>query len=267
MMAARSLSRRDERLAVCNQGTGREQVTVLKPLHWTMMAAATTSLALGCGSRQATLEPAPAANTVDDDKVVSSAKDVQVVATTSAWEGNSDIRDHVTPMKVKITNRSDKPVRLDYSRFHLHDRGGNSFAALPLYAIDGDVDTPVASYADGVVEPDFFHQGFWVSPYYATTYPSVPAYSALDARYPYNGGYYERYYPYWGTLQVPMPTREMVRKALPEGVLDAGGTVEGYLYFEKIPADIDEVQFRAQLVDARTDEVFGNIDIPFLVKS
>ncbi|MGH9559639.1 MAG: hypothetical protein ACRD30_10400 [Bryobacteraceae bacterium] len=55
----------------------------------------------------------------------------------------------------------------------------------------------------------------------------------------------------------------MIRKAIPEGVVNPGGHVEGYLYFQKIPKDTQNLIFIARLNDARTHAEFGTIRIPF----
>jgi hypothetical protein len=56
----------------------------------------------------------------------------------------------------------------------------------------------------------------------------------------------------------------MIVKALPEGVLEPGGRVTGFVYFEEVE-DVPRVRFVAQLVNASTGARFGTLTIPFVV--
>lgn len=54
-----------------------------------------------------------------------------------------------------------------------------------------------------------------------------------------------------------------MQKALPEGVLEAGGKVTGFLYFEEIDVGPDETAtFTTVLVNASNGETVGAIRIP-----
>ena len=55
----------------------------------------------------------------------------------------------------------------------------------------------------------------------------------------------------------------MIRNAIPEGVLNPGGEVDGYLYFQRVPSMTPSLEFNATLVDAKTHQQFGHIRIPF----
>jgi len=63
-----------------------------------------------------------------------------------------------------------------------------------------------------------------------------------------------------------LPTREMRRRALFEGVLDDKGGRAGYPYFSRRARAGDEVVFRADLADAQDGEPVASIDIPFIVE-
>jgi hypothetical protein len=65
--------------------------------------------------------------------------------------------------------------------------------------------------------------------------------------------------------QVHLPTRSMLRKAIPEGVLANSASISGFLYFQK-PGGTSKPQmisYQANLVDANTGQQFGTISIPF----
>jgi hypothetical protein len=57
----------------------------------------------------------------------------------------------------------------------------------------------------------------------------------------------------------------MLEQALPEGTLQDGGTVSGFLYFQGVAEREKLATLKAQLVDARTGEPFGELSIPFQV--
>lgn len=59
----------------------------------------------------------------------------------------------------------------------------------------------------------------------------------------------------------------MLRHAIPEGVINPGGHVAGYLYFQKLPKSASNVQFTMRLEGARSHRQFGTIQIPFEKKS
>jgi hypothetical protein len=59
----------------------------------------------------------------------------------------------------------------------------------------------------------------------------------------------------------------MLRRALPEGTLEPGGTVTGFIYFQGVSEREGSVTLQARLVDARTGEQFGTLSIPFGVRS
>lgn len=74
-------------------------------------------------------------------------------------------------------------------------------------------------------------------------------------RFEYDPMYNEHYYSYWREL----PTPDMRRRALPDGVLESGGRAEGWFYFEKVQDNVDRLTFRADLVHAETGRQFGEI--------
>jgi len=57
----------------------------------------------------------------------------------------------------------------------------------------------------------------------------------------------------------------MLQAALPEGVLDTGGHVAGFIYFQKLPQGTERIQFRARMIDAETEQTVASLDIPFVV--
>jgi hypothetical protein len=61
------------------------------------------------------------------------------------------------------------------------------------------------------------------------------------------------------------PTRQMMRSALPEGVLGDGGEMSGYLYFENATRHEDYVKFKVELDEGHGGEVVASVDVPLRV--
>jgi hypothetical protein len=62
--------------------------------------------------------------------------------------------------------------------------------------------------------------------------------------------YYMTYYPYMHALR--LPTRSILRKGLPEGVIAPGGYVQGFLFFSNVNPNLTQVAFIARLQGAHT---------------
>jgi hypothetical protein len=56
----------------------------------------------------------------------------------------------------------------------------------------------------------------------------------------------------------------MVQRALPEGVLEAGGRASGFVYFEPLDRDARTLTLAVQIVDAASGAVLGTAQIPFV---
>jgi hypothetical protein len=108
-----------------------------------------------------------------------------------------------------------------------------------------------------VAVPDFSHEEYYVTDYYSVAYPGFTTYEhALVLDEPY----YSRYTVAWDDL--PLPTEEMQRWALPEGVLPPGSSLSGFLFFEGLHPGEEKVNFLAQFENAETGDYFGAITIP-----
>jgi hypothetical protein len=100
---------------------------------------------------------------------------------------------------------------------------GASYRAIPPRRVTGLVDS------EEYIQPRFTYGQFYAAPYYRGYYSGVPAYSGeflLDVPY------HESYDSYWDGRAI-LPTPDMIARALPEGVLNPGGRLDGYVYFQK----------------------------------
>lgn len=231
------------------------------------LLAGAAAMAFGLsGCATAELEPAPQANaapSVAPSAARATEAGVMVTALPQdTWTGPFRITEEVTPMKVRIQNNGTRPLLVGYDRFALIGMAGKRYRAIPLYQMDASVPAALS-----VVDPTpmtdlgFTYSGFEVAPFYSSVYPGITPYAGS---YPIAAPYYGLY----GTTYVntQLPTAEMRRRALPEGVLAPGGYVEGYLYFEKVPASEDRVSFNYNFVNPLTNAIFADVNIPFDVE-
>lgn len=240
---------------------------------WPVLAALLG--AAGCVT-QTTLQPLATTPTTQTGAAVAEANGVRLVADGDSWRGNpSNLENIVTPVQVRLENQSGRPLRIDYKDFVLVGASRFQYAALSpfqlreegLSAVGGSGYRSSAAVSLGVGvgyggwghHHGPFRHGFgwggwgwgpgWYDPYWGP-------------------GWYDPFYgPYVYRPPEPLPTRDMVRRALPEGTLDTGGTLTGFLYFQNVGDREGQVTLEAHLVDARTGEQFGTLSIPFGVRS
>lgn len=229
----------------------------MKIYTWAVVSLLCSGLLLSCGT---TIKPAPQAQKVPGlkDAAAATVEGVHMVAQSTEWPGRTPIRQEVTPIRVSIDNNSGHPLQVRYSEFSLVSPQHRLYSALPLYRIKGKVSEFVAPFMGS---PTFRYYNFYIAPPLSRAYPGIP---------PYNGNFYYDpmfegvYGDYW--RNVPLPTSAMWQNGLPEGVLDNGGNLDGWLYFEKVDDDTRHLLLRADLVNAETGRKFGELRIPFVVK-
>lgn len=175
---------------------------------------------------------------------------VKLQVDSTAWRGGH-LDDVLSPVRVRLENGSGRPLRVTYGAFTLGRPDGFRAAALPPLQVAAQ--NPVA-----VPQPAFAAGGFLVAPWHARYYPSLGVWSGPMA---FDAPYYDRWYGSWPSA----PDAEVLRQALPEGVLQPGGHAQGFLYFREVPRGT-AVEFLAAFVDAGTGQTFGTIAIPFLVR-
>jgi len=199
------------------------------------------------------LAPAPeAAASSAAYAATSTTAGVTVDARARAWDGSpSDLRASVTPLLVSITNRGTAPLRVRYRELGLFADGGRRYLAIPPYALGVD-DAPIAPAAYSAVS-------FAVAPYLSYLYPTLPAASGEWTADPL---YYVDVHTQ-GMTAHHLPTPDMLRRALPEGVLAPGGTITGFVYFQRVEDGTARVEMRQFLIDAGTGVQFGVVTIPF----
>nr|QKW93760.1 starvation lipoprotein Slp [Vitiosangium cumulatum] len=239
-------------------------------------------LAAGCLTETA-LQPLPSTPLTPSGASVATAEGVRLLANGDAWRDHpSDLETIVTPVLVHIDNQSGRTLRVDGKQFVLEGSSGFQYAALSPFelreeglavggsGVDGHVALSMGVglgygpwgygfpgwYGSGWYGPGWHGPGWWYGPGLYDPW-LVPGW--------YGPGWYGPY-TYWVPPE-PLPTQDMVRKALPEGTLNPGGNVTGFLYFQSVGNREGQVTLQARLVDAHTGEQFGAVSIPFGVRS
>jgi hypothetical protein len=223
---------------------------------WRGLAAIGSLLAAaGCGHGQ--LQPAASATKVAGAPgAAAKTKDgVRLSVDVSNWHGvPDDLPDRFTPVKVRIVNRSGKPLRILYEDFAFRTSDGRAYFPLPVVPLDGDGERI------GTITPIYAANKFFVADKHKALYPGlIPWPEELER----DDGLYRRQFHKWKDLR---PTREMRRMGLPEGVLADGGSVSGYLYFEDLTRARRRHVFEAELTDGESGGAVATISIPFSVE-
>ncbi len=178
---------------------------------------------------------------------------VDVEVKPNAWSGVPSNLTKVTPLLIKIDNQHSESIRLRYNEFILRAKDGRQFHALPPFDIKG-------SQVDRL-NYNFPVSGFVIAPYQWRFFPAFPR---VRGGFALDGIYYGAYHPAMNRLR--LPTSDMIVKALPEGVLEPQGKITGFLYFENVDRDLEEIDFVAQIVSAESKATVGEIRIPFKVQ-
>lgn len=219
----------------------------------TLMLIGTIALT-GC-LRTPDLEPAAGATQVPGDGVgaVTSEGQIRIEVRADTWSGSPRSLDAVLPLRVSIRNGSSRALLLRYRELSLEGSSGMTYAALPPYDIRTRDVTQVAS----AYPADGFRVAPHLRPYYGGSM------EVWTEPLPWDPLYYDRYYP--ELQRANLPTESMLEQAMPEGVVQPGGQITGYVYFQGYGAAEQTLLFEMDLVDAGTGETFATVDIPFEV--
>ncbi len=219
-----------------------------------LLAAVGFALVLAGCAHTPVLKPDPSVPRAPGNQnvAVADVAGVRVLVAGDAWKGDpSKLPEVFTPVHLTVENHSGKAVRISYSDFTLSGSTGFRYAAIPPLLAKGTV-TQIAP-----VPPRFYADRFFVAEHYWYYYPGL---SRWAYPFPYDPWYFDRYYGYWPE---PLPTRDMLAEALPEGAIQDRGRVAGFLYFQSVAKRESRVNFEMNLVDASSNQSFGHVTIPF----
>ncbi len=185
-----------------------------------------------------------------EEQGIATVARVQVTVKADSWAGWPRQLTEVIPLLVRIENRGTTPVRLRFEDFRLMPANGMARVALPPFDIRGAETAAVGTAGVGSPYP-YTIDGFLVAPHLSRYYPHIDPFTGA---FVYDPFYYSTYYPAFA--RSPLPTRDMVSRALPEGVLRPGGEIEGFLYFDE-GFESERATFQLDLVDAQTSRLMG----------
>ena len=211
---------------------------------------------LGCG--HGTLVPASSASVVPNAPTAaySVAEGVRCSANVGAWNGREDeIPSFLVPVKIRIKNDSGRPIRVLYQDFALTGKKGRSYLPVPVLPMDVD-----ARKAIPKLTPIYAASKFFVAPGFHDVYATLEPWRTPLER---DDELYDRLFRRWGDQRPPL---DVLRAALPEGVLDDGGVVTGYLFFESPLDKESRVTFEATFGGGDGQTTVASIEIPFKVE-
>ncbi|HVU52208.1 MAG TPA: hypothetical protein VHL80_16030 [Polyangia bacterium] len=158
----------------------------------------------------------------------------------------------VTPIKIRVVNHGARPVSILYDHFYLRGRRGHHYRAIPVVPLEH------AKLAGTVapLRPYFASSKFQVAARYHDVYSQLDPWPAPLLR---DEGVYEQAYLSWSDHP---PSREVMRMALPEGVLGPEGEITGYVYFERPARSDADLSLDAALVSARNVSEVSSVQIP-----
>lgn len=217
-------------------------------------AALVTTLA-GCATE---LRPAPGTQRIDEGPgvaAVATASDVRVEARVDAWRWPPDeLGDELTPLHLTIENQGETPLRVRFEDMALVGRESQRWIALPPFDIEEDVQV--------TIQPEYPARRFHYAPHLARRYRPGGVYGGAFFHDPI---YYSRNYPRF--VDIDLPTVQMLVRAMPEGVIDPGGRLEGFVYFEHVEDPKSKrVDLQIDLIDADSGARFGRVEVPFVAK-
>lgn len=223
----------------------------------TVMFASLLGLGAGC-ARDPALVPAAGATLVPGRPglAVEAEAGIRVYVHGDAWQGDpSDLERVMTPVRVTIENRSGQRIRIQYGSFKLTGSSGLQYEPIPPFKIS----RPGPVRSQPAYPPPIFYSNFYVAPYMSPFWPGM---TAWPHAFPFDSTYYGRLYVTW---REPLPTEDMLKKALPEGVLEPRGLVSGFLYFDKVTDREPGVTLSARFGEAEQGTELASFSVPLRV--
>ena len=227
------------------------------------IAAVLSVLALEACATEKVLEPAAGAQLAPGRQNVAetSAAGVSVKVAGDSWKGDpQDLGRLFTPVRVTITNTSGETLRVSYRDFRLSGASGFQYVAIPPIRARGSLSLREAPSSPSFQLAGWEHHRFFVAPHYSYLYPELAPWRGPFA---YDPLYYDGFYARWPER---LPTQDMLSEALPEGAVQDGGSVSGFVYFQSVTGRESAVRFGMTLVDASNGQAFGMVAIPFQTK-
>jgi hypothetical protein len=233
---------------------GRERQMELPPRRSSEMRAwvAVAAFALGGCATAPRLIPGPGVTTAPGRPEVAQVEERGVeLRVEDVRSSELSLPPGVKAVHVRLTNQTDRPLRVRSDDFSLQTPQGLALTALPPYQV---------ARVAGAFVPTFQRDRFFVSPWYSPFYSGFPIWRGSLA----SPWYYGAYVDPWPAQRV---TARVLEESIPEGVLEPGGHVDGLLYFRAPEEGVRELALQMRLLDARDDRGFGELEIPMQLLS
>ncbi|MEQ9619138.1 MAG: hypothetical protein RIG61_08195 [Deltaproteobacteria bacterium] len=201
--------------------------------------------------------PTPTIHTSEDG--------VRVTVIPSYWTGSPrNLESYVTPFYIEIENFSDKTLSFTYEDIVLFDEFRTQSAPLGPEAVAGILASSEKAYAypsyprvsigiGGGYYGGYYRGGPWG--YYGPYYRPYGFYS-------YSPVWYSPPAPYYYSR--PVSTKDVVTEALRPGIVYPRAAVKGYVYFKRIPDEVNHVTLDVAYGIERTEE-YRTLSFPFSV--
>ncbi len=216
------------------------------------IAVVLSAFAVGACAHEKVLQPGAGAALAPGLKNVAEAATagVTIRVTGDSWKGDpQDLQGLFTPLRVTIRNESGKTLRVRYNDFRLSGASGSHYAAIP---------------------PEKAQQSLSVREAPSPPSPRLARWEPLHSSYLYPDAWagpfgYEAPYNDQSYLNLPRRgrTQDLLSDALPEAVVQDGGRVAGFVYFQNVTRHESAVEFEMTLADASDGQAFGRVAIPF----
>jgi hypothetical protein len=222
------------------------ELTMMRPI-----AVALSAFAVGACAHGKVLEPAAGAALAPGLHNVAEAvaAGVTVRVGGDSWKGDpQDLGGLFTPVRVTIRNQSGKTLRVHYSDFTLSGARGSRYAVIPPDKAQGSLRVRDAP------SPSSPRPAAWDHPHSSYLFPDAWA-GPFGYEAPYNDQSY---------LNSPRRgrTQDLLSDALPEALVQDGGRVAGFVYFQNVTEHESAVEFEMNLADASDGQAFGRVAIP-----
>jgi hypothetical protein len=184
---------------------------------------------------------------------------VDVVAESGAWPTDEPIEQGLLPIKVRIDNHTDRPLKLRYEDLALVGFSGDRYFALPIHNVllAGTESGKKAKDKISVEVPKFAQVSFRIAPSYSEIFPNS---EAFPSHFDQNRTYTEYHRSQWDPEL--KPTLEMFSRLLPEGVLGAGGYVSGFLYFQEVEGWERGLRLEMAVVRGDQETASATVNVP-----
>jgi hypothetical protein len=210
-------------------------MTLLAKCGWIASAA---SLSMACAAAPA----APQRPDVADADLAG----VRIFVSASSWQGDPpNLSELYTPVLLRVENHSGKAVRIAYRDMRLHGSRGARYRVVTPQQFSGGIVPASYSSFEPEIGPRFDHDRFSADPEFSYREDSIPR----------DDG--QRWH------REPWATPDMIAEALPEGAVDDGGRVSGFVYFPALGGGESADRFVMRVADADGGSDLGLVSIPF----